>query len=292
MNELPRIVFVLGKGGVGRSTVAAALGARCAARRESTLVVQWALADPISPWFGLAPAGHQAQQLAPGLWTMNYSFDETVREYFVGHLGLRFLHDKVIASRHVQRAVRAVPGLQELLFIGRLFWLTELAEQEIGVHYDRIVVDAPATGHGLSIFGLPATLKSLGISGLLALESARVARMLADPRWTGALVVTLPEELAAEETLELIPALRRESGRGPLAVAVNRSARRFVSPSPARWDSPVLALVHEELSARVRREEDLRRALGEEVISVDEALLTLDDPSPRQVVARAAEQLA
>ena len=292
MNELPRIVFVLGKGGVGRSTVAAALGARCAARRESTLVVQWALADPISPWFGLPPAGHQAQQLAPGLWTMNYSFDETVREYFVGHLGLRFLHDKVIASRHVQRAVRAVPGLQELLFIGRLFWLTELAEQEIGVHYDRIVVDAPATGHGLSIFGLPATLKSLGISGLLALESARVARMLADPRWTGALVVTLPEELAAEETLELIPALRRESGRGPLAVAVNRSARRFVSPSPARWDSPVLALVHEELSARVRREEDLRRALGEEVISVDEALLALDDPSPRQVVARAAEQLA
>lgn len=292
MNELPQIVFVLGKGGTGRSTIAAALASRCAARRENTLLVQWTLSDPVSPWFGLPPAGHAAQELAPRLWTMNYSFDETVREYFVGHLGLRFLHDKVIASRHVQRAVRAVPGLQELLFAGRLFWLTELAEQEVGVRYDRIVVDAPATGHALSIFGLPATLRSLGISGLLALESARVAKMLADPRWTAALVVTLPEELAAEETLELVPALRRETGRGPLAVVVNRSASRFVSPRPARWEDAALDTVHEELSARVRREAQLREQLGEDVLAVDEALLALDDPSARQVIARAAEQLA
>ena len=113
---------------------------------------------------------------------MCFSVEETLREYFVDHLRLRWLHEAVVRNRHVRRFTRAVPGLDELLFLGRLYWLTSLAgDEDRGWSYDRVVVDAPALGHGLSLFGVPRAAASLGLGGLLAGECARVQAMLDDP---------------------------------------------------------------------------------------------------------------
>jgi len=299
---------VAGKGGAGRSSVAAALGICFAARGDNALVVEWTHPEAIAPWFGKPPAGHQAIELVPRLWAMNYSLDETLREYFVGHLGMRLLHDRVIASRHVRRLIHAAPGIAELLFCGRLFWLAELARDEVGIHYDRIVIDAPATGHGAALFELPSTLAAFDLGGLLRLESTRLARMLADPERTGAVVVALPEELAIEETLELLPRLERALGRAPLGVIVNHSVDRFVSgeESPA-WlarleasrpaSSPALRGVHVELLGRKARERDLHHALagaeapGLGVLSMDEALLAPEADGARRIVERMARDL-
>lgn len=238
MAKIPRVLFVLGKGGTGRSSVAAALGSCFAARGENTLIVEWTFREAIAPWFGQPPAGHVARELMPRLSAMNYSLDETLREYFVGHLGLRFLHDMVIANHHVQRLIHAAPGIAELLFCGRIFWLTALAREEIGVDYQRIIVDAPATGHGAPLFAMPQTLAAFDATGLLALERQRVTQMFADPEWTGAIVVTLAEELAVSETMELLPRVRRDLGRPPVALLVNRAVDRFFSgdPHPAWLD--------------------------------------------------------
>lgn len=298
--HLPRILFVMGKGGCGRSSVAAALGCCFAARGESTLIVEWTFSEAIAPWFGLPRAGHEPVQLAHRLSAMNFSLDETLREYFVGHLGLRLLHDSVIASTHVQRLIQAAPGVAELLFCGRLFWLTALARDEVGVSYDRIVVDAPATGHGAPLLAIPAMLAGFDSAGLLGLESRRVTEMFADPAWTGALAVTLPEELAVEETLELLPRIASDLGRPAIAVAVNRSVDRFVSGEvdPPWLDelagpmvprqAAALRTVLADLTGRKERErsfrDEARAAVPLGVVSLDEHLLVDEDATPSSVV--------
>jgi len=305
MTDIPRVLFVLGKGGTGRSSVAAALGSCFAARGENTLIVEWTFADPIGPWFGQPAAGHEARELMPRLSAMNFSLDETLREYFVGHLRLRLLHDLVIANRHMQRLIHAAPGIAELLFCGRIFWLTALARDEVGLDFQRIVVDAPATGHGAPLFAIPQTLAAFEAAGLLALERERVTRMFADPRSTGAVVVTLAEELAVDETMELMPRIHRDLGRPPLALLVNRSVGRFFSgePEPA-WlrelaaspgDALALRTLYGEILGRKERERSLLRSapalasLG--ALLLDDRLLAEDLVSPLQVVRGMAREL-
>src|SRR4051812_884402 len=95
--------FVMGKGGVGRTTVAAALASSCAARGEKVLIVQWSLSDAVGPLFGAAGDGFAEREIAPGISTMRFSTDETLREYFVEHLRLRWFHDLIVRNRQVQR---------------------------------------------------------------------------------------------------------------------------------------------------------------------------------------------
>lgn len=305
MTTIPRVLFVLGKGGTGRSSAAAALGACFAARGENTLVVEWTFAEAIAPWFGHPPAGHEARLLMPRLSVMNYSLDATLREYFVGHLRLRLLHDLVIANRHMQRLIHAAPGIAELLFCGRIFWLTALAREEIGVDYQRVIVDAPATGHGAPLFAIPQTLAGFDAAGLLALERERVTRMFADPQWTGAVVVTLAEELAVDETMELVPRVRRDLGRPPLAILVNRSVDRFFSGEPEpRWledlvasagEGATLRTIYAELVRRKEREAELRRAAAHladaGAVLLDDRLLAEEDVRPMDVVLHMAKEL-
>jgi anion-transporting ATPase len=305
VTKIPRVLFVLGKGGTGRSSVAAALGSCFAARGENTLIVEWTFREAIAPWFGQPPAGHGARELVPRLSAMNYSLDETLREYFVGHLGLRFLHDMVIANHHVQRLIHAAPGIAELLFCGRIFWLTALAREEIGVDYQRIIVDAPATGHGAPLFAMPQTLAAFDATGLLALERQRVTQMFADPEWTGAIVVTLAEELAVAETMELLPRVRRDLGRPPVALLVNRAVDRFFSGErhPAWLEELVassgqgtaLRTLHAELMERKEREAVLRRAGGAMALlgalPLEDRLLAESVASPLDVVRLMAREL-
>jgi anion-transporting ArsA/GET3 family ATPase len=222
-SDLPRIVFVFGKGGVGRSTVAAALGLACARRGERVLVLEWAIADPIGPWFGASPAGPAPLEVAPGVSVANFTLDDALRAYFVGHLHASLLYRSVIHAHAVVRMLEIAPGLAEMFFLGELWWLTTLAEREAGVRFDRIIVDAPATGHGVSLLSVPVTLASMPASGLLALETSRVTELLDDPARVGSVVVTLAEPLVLDETHELVSRLPR----APLALVINRSVRHL-----------------------------------------------------------------
>ncbi|MCC6335272.1 MAG: hypothetical protein IT380_14945 [Myxococcales bacterium] len=298
--DLPRVLFVLGKGGVGRSTVATSLGLHFASKGERVLLVEWTVTETIAPWFGqpaVAP-GFTPVEVAPRLCVLNYELHAVLRSYFVEHLGLDLFYRRVIEGAAVQRLIEAAPGLAELLFIGQLWWLTTLAENEAGLRFDRLIVDAPATGHAVSLLDLPAAMQTFGASGLLALEVGRIAQMMKDPKWTGAVAVALPEALVAEETGELVPRVTKDLGRPPLAVFVNRSVRGLVAPdsrppwldalplTPESRDS--LSVLQGELAGRVRNEDELRRTLSpatrDGVVSLPEQLAALGAAAPLEVV--------
>ena len=300
---LPRVVFVLGKGGVGRSTVATALGAELARRGERTCVFGWSVSDPIGPWFSAAPAGLMPEPLAPRLWVGNYRLDDTLKLYFVDHLRLPRFYRYVIQSAAVRALIAAAPGLAEVYFIGHLWWLTTLAATEADLHFDRVIVDAPATGHGASLFDLPSVLASLRGTGLVGIETERVTRMMSDPAWSGSVVVALPEELSAEETAELVPTVSRRVGRRPLALFVNRSVAHVgdadVTPLRASLSAPSregLDVVLAELASRVRFERALRTALGDAtdrgVFALREQLMAEGAHRPRDVVAGVQSEIA
>jgi anion-transporting ArsA/GET3 family ATPase len=299
----PRIVFVLGKGGVGRSTVSAALGLAAARRGHRVLVLGWTIADPIAPWFGLEPAGTSPVMIAPRLSIATYSLDEALRAYFVDHLHLARFYRRVVHGRAVRALVDATPGIAELLFLGTLWWLTTLAPEEAGLTFDRVIVDAPATGHGASILDMPETLGKMRAAGLLGREIQRVTGMMHDPEWTGAVIVATPEDLAIEESAELLPRAARAMGRPLRAAFVNRAVARLleegsIAPlatqlSPAAREA--VGTLHEELLGRARAEArlvDLFAGKTERGVTIlDDALLARGVTSPREVVERAAVQL-
>lgn len=299
-SALPRIVFVLGKGGVGRSTVSAALATLRAQRDERVLIVEWAVADCIAPWFGAAPAGATPVEIAPRLSVMNFALDEALRAYFVDHLHLGALYRRVIRARSVARMLEVGPGLAELFFLGELWWLITLAEREVGWRFDRIVVDAPATGHAASLLDIPSTLSGMAAGNLIAMENRRVLDMLADPARTGAVVVSLPEPLVVDETLDLVPRVTARLGRPPIALIVNRSAAPVASDDEhpawlaalgARLTGPsrrAIAALHAELRGRVAVERALRRQVACGTHSIAE----LPGRAPLEVVRAAAGALA
>ncbi len=292
--ELPRIIFVLGKGGVGRSTLSAALGLSLAQRGEKVLVLQWAVADPIAPWFGLGAAGPTPVEVQPRLSVANFSLEDSLRRYFVDHLHLGLIYRRVVKAETVQRLIEIAPGLSEIFFLGELWWLTTLAPKEAGFVFDRIIVDAPATGHGASLLDVPSSLASMGASGLLALEVKRVADLMGDPARTGAIVLGLPEPLVMAETLELVPRVTQRLGRPPLALLVNRSATALASPEAhPKWIAalPVSAqtreaivTLHEELRTRARLEGQLDASLLNRTAHGAASLPELLGLSPADVV--------
>ncbi|APJ04263.1 ArsA family ATPase [Silvanigrella aquatica] len=229
-----KLLFVVGKGGVGRTTVSASLASYFAKQGEKVLVVQWSLKDSISPLYSMSPCHHKETAVPGGFKVMNYSASDAIREYFVDHLKMKLIYAMVIENRHVQRLIHAAPGVQELFFLGRLFWLVELAQQEKGYHYDRVIVDSPATGHGISLFGIAPAVANLGMTGPLAAECERVTKLLMNKEKTGFFVVTLPEELPIEECFESIPKLTAQMQRPPLAVIVNQSNNAQFFPELSR----------------------------------------------------------
>jgi anion-transporting ArsA/GET3 family ATPase len=125
--------------------------------------------------------------------------------------------------------------VQELFFLGRLFWLIELAEKERGWSFDKIIVDMPAMGHAVSLFNIAPTIAKFGITGPLAVECARVSKMLADEKSTGTVIVTLPEDLPVEETIEFYPKICHELSRSPDAIFINRSLSRHQQLQKSAW---------------------------------------------------------
>lgn len=205
-----RVIWVLGKGGVGKSTVAAALAGYLAGRARSPQVVLVRLADR-----GLS----ERSPLVPGVRELAVDGESALAEYLSGVLP-RTLHRRVVRSDLYARFVAIAPGVKELLAIGKIYDLARRRDHGGLFSQTTVVVDAPSTGHGLAVLRMPdQVLRTFG-EGLVAREAQRLTAELTRPDTSAICVVTRPAALPTHETLELVDGLG-ELGLDPAAVVLN-----------------------------------------------------------------------
>jgi anion-transporting ArsA/GET3 family ATPase len=209
-----RLVFVTGKGGVGRSTVAMALGLVAARRGKRTIIAEVAGQERVSRVFsGEQPEHGREIEVADGLWAISIDPEHAIREYLQIQVRVKAVAELLSHSRMFQYFAAATPGMAELVTMGKVW---ELAQPERKVkradRYDVVIVDAPATGHGVAIMRAPKTFADVARVGPIAHQGNRIHATITDRAITGVVAVALPEEMPVNETGLLQSQLRSALG--------------------------------------------------------------------------------
>jgi anion-transporting ArsA/GET3 family ATPase len=211
-----RLVFVTGKGGVGKTTVAAGLSQLAAEHGKRVLVCEVDAKGDVTSLFEATPTDFTPREIAPGVWSMSMDTEASLREYLKLHLRIPVVGRIGPLAKAFDFVATAAPGVQEILTVGKLCW--EVRE----AHYDIVVVDAPASGHVIGQLAAPQAINDLVKVGLIRGQTDWMLDILSDPHKTGLVAVCTPEEMPVNETLELVTRVREETTVRTSAVIVNR----------------------------------------------------------------------
>lgn len=211
-----QLQFVCGKGGVGKSVVSCALARAFRAQGHRVLLAQVNAADTHQALLGSGPIGHEMREIEPGFSVVNISPPAAMKEYALMTLRFEAVYRTVFENRITKVFLRFVPSLNEMVILGKLWFHAE--ENEDGrPRFDRIVVDTPATGHGLKLLSVARIVHDAARIGPMAEKTRLMAQLVEDPRRTALHVVTLPEELPVSEAFDLCRIVR-EKRTAPLGV--------------------------------------------------------------------------
>jgi anion-transporting ArsA/GET3 family ATPase len=217
------VIYVTGKGGVGKSTVAAALGLAAAQRGHRTIVCELAAQERMTRLFGRGGVGSGEEvALSENLWSVSIDPQAALREWLATQLGSARLTRLLTASSAFEYFAAAAPGSRELVTITKVWELAQARRWRKGAAgYDVVVVDAPASGHGLGMLRTPRTYGDIARVGPIAKQAERVWELLTDRTRTAYLAVATAAEMPVSETIELEARLRAQIGRELEAVVVN-----------------------------------------------------------------------
>jgi anion-transporting ArsA/GET3 family ATPase len=197
-----RLVFVAGKGGVGKTTVALALGLAAARRGLRTIVCEVAHQERFSRLMGREGVGYEETEIADHLNAISLDQQHTLEEWVTYQLPSRRLAGLLYRSGIFQHLTSAAPGIKELVTIGKIWELAQLHRKTKDARpYDFVVVDSPATGHGLGMLRAPRTFADIARVGPIRHQAERIHDFVVSDK-TGVLAVALPEEMPVNETLE------------------------------------------------------------------------------------------
>jgi anion-transporting ArsA/GET3 family ATPase len=258
-----RLVVVAGKGGVGRTTVAAAFAAAAARRGKRTLLCQTKSKERLSKLFGSAPVGTDLVRVRDRLWAVNMTPQAALREYGAMVLRSEFVAKQVLENKVSRTFLKAVPGLEDYSMLGKV-WFHTTEEEEAGrPKWDLVILDGPATGHLLTMLSIPHAILAAVPEGPLTRPASATLELLRDPKRSAMTLVTLAEDMPSNEAIELARKQKDQIGMpfGPLIVnqlypprfATGASARAVAS-LPEEADDPVLGpLLRSARTAQRRR---------------------------------------
>lgn len=201
------LVVVGGKGGVGKTTIAAAMGLSLARTGVATAMVEMTGSGSLAGLFGEDGPCYGGVEVEPGLHAFSISAEQAVEEYLVRQLRFRLLYDLVFGNRFIAPFMNAVMGLSDLISLGKVM---DLGWEEDGSGTPRFgwrIIDAPATGHGLTMLRSPRAMMDVARGGPLYHNAKLVDDLLSDASRSALVLVTLPEELPVNETLEMAEAV-------------------------------------------------------------------------------------
>jgi len=217
-----RLVFVTGKGGTGKTIVSAALGLVAARQGKRTMVCEVAEQNRIPALFGREGAGFSEVELAENLYAISVDPEHAREEWLKFQLHSGALAGVLNGSRIFSYLAAAAPGLAELVTVGKLWELAQLERKTAKASpYDIVIVDAPATGHGVAMLRAPKTFRDVARVGPVASQADKIHKFLANPRQTAVVAVALAEDMPVNETLDLADRLGDEMGQHLQAIVVN-----------------------------------------------------------------------
>ncbi len=216
-----RFVFVTGKGGVGKTTVSGALALALAARGKRVLVAMCHTKERLSAILGTPPIGPEIMEAGEGIWAINLSPEIALVEYGQMTLKVGALARAIFENRYTKTFFRATPGLYEWAMLGKAWFHTTERRHDGSNRFDVVLLDAPATGHGLDMLRVPKVILDVVPPGVLRRDAEAAWKMFRDPVQSGVLVVTLPEEMPTTETVELCTDIRGELGLPIVGLVIN-----------------------------------------------------------------------
>jgi Mrp family chromosome partitioning ATPase len=230
------LLVVTGKGGVGKTAVSAALGMALSRAGRRVLVVEVDPRENLHQMMGVAPSGGDIVPAGPRLWLQNLKPQQVLDEIVREQVKVPFLAERVLQSAIYRQFAAGAPGLKELAILGHALRLRR-GQGALGApELDLVVLDAPATGHGVTLLAAPQLVADVIRQGPFGRMAGELAELVGDPERSGVVVVTQAEEMPVEEALELRAALGERLGRAPELLVVNG----LYPPSPAAPAAPAV----------------------------------------------------
>jgi anion-transporting ArsA/GET3 family ATPase len=239
-----RLIFVMGKGGVGKTTISILLGMAAACQEKKTLLVELGDSDAIGGIFACGSLPENPLLLSENLWGARVNPKSELESYTHAHINSKLISNRITRSRLFDYLFAATPGLKEVMSLGRIWRWERATDESSAPLFDLIIVDSPATGHGLSLLRLPRQLVQMIRVGPIASQIRDLQGLLLNPHKTCLALVTLPEELPVNETIELYA-----SSESQLNIPVNTTFINCVWPKTySSADIETIRLLSKKLS--------------------------------------------
>lgn len=279
-----RVVMITGKGGVGKSLVSAAMGILSARAGHKTLVVELSGQSQMSNFLGGAPGGYTPVKRGERLYTLSVTMAEGMEEYMTRELRSNRVYKMVFHNEYVSPFIKAVPALEDLIFTGKIM---DLERDMLGdkPEWDRIIIDGPPTGQGLSLLKVPKAIMDMTRVGPMYKNAKIIQDLLYDPKRTMVCLATLAEEMPINETLEMYAQLK-DLGVPVGPMVVNEVRKRLFGPEEAKAlgdvhvspDAPIDNSARETLEELIDATRHLHRREQMETHQIGRLKRVVDEP--------------